>query len=201
MKIIRYTTALMAIVPSLVLAETDRLPLGVGGHLAYVGNDAGSGSDLDGSWRFEGFGQWQLHPHFALEAGISQSVGAEESGEDTTGTYHLDIRSTDYFAGLRGDTRPWGAFSGYGRVGVLYYHSEVQLEESFFGVKPGGKLEEIEEGTGFYLEAGVSWLLGASLKLDAGITWRNRQDYFESALRPFDMEELGVAIGAVYTFR
>ncbi len=196
-----YVAALMAFAPTLALAQSDKPPLGLGAHTSYVGNDAGSGSDLDAGWRFEGLGQFQFHPHFALELGVSQSIGAEENGEDLTGTYRLEISSTDYFAGLRADTRSWGALSGYGRAGVLYYYSEVQFEESFFGIKPGGKLEEVEEGTGYYLEGGLSWQMNTNLKLDAGITWRNRRDYFESSLRPFDLEELGVTLGGVYRFR
>lgn len=182
-------------------AQTQQPPIGFGGHLAYVSNDAGSGSDLDGSLRFEGFGQLQFAPNIALEVGISHSTGAEETGEDNTGSYKIEISSTDYFTGLRIDTQPWGSINGYGRAGVLYYHSTIDFEESFFDIKPGGDLEEIEEGTGFYLEGGIALQIAPGAKLDAGITWRNRQDYFEDSIRPFDMKELGATIGIVFTTR
>lgn len=171
--------------------------LGAGGHVAYVANDAGSGSDFDGSGRLEGFGLLQFSPHVSLEAGLAMSTAAEDSGSDNQGSYSLEISSNEVFTGLRLDTSTFGPMNGYGRAGVLYYHSEIEFQEDFFGIKPGGSLEEVEEGTGFYLEGGLAFRLSNSLRLDAGLTYRVRQDYFEDSSRPFDMSELGIAVGLV----
>lgn len=196
---LQLTLALAALLPAITCAEPAVKALG--GHLAYVGNDAGSAADFDNSVFVEGFGQLQFTPHLALELGIGYATGTEDTGTDNTGSYSIDITSTDYFGGVRFDTRSWGALNGYGRGGLLYYRSEIEFAEDFFGLKPGGELEEVEEGIGYFLEGGIAFRLAPGVKLDLGISYRVRQDYFEDSGRPFDMEQLGGTIGLVFAPR
>lgn len=196
MKMSYSVISLAALLPAAALAQQP--VLGASGHGAYVTNDAGSGSDFDGSFHFEGSGLLQLSPNLALEAGIGASTSAEDSGEDNQGSYTIEVASNDVFAGLRLDLPLAGKLGGYGRGGLLYYHSEIDFQEDFFGIKPGGSLEEVEEGTGYYLEGGLSLGLGRDLKLESGLTWRVRQDYFEDSIRPFDMKQFGLTVGLVF---
>lgn len=196
MKILVPVISLAACFPAAVFAQQP--VLGGAGHMAFVTNDAGSGSDFDGSFHFEGSGLLKLSPNLAVEAGVGASTATEDSGEDNQGSYKIEVNSNDVFAGLRLDVPLFGNFDGYGRGGLLYYHSEITFHEDFFGIKPGGSLEEVEEGTGFYLEGGLSLRVSRDLKLDGGLSYRVRQDYFEDSIRPFDMKQFGVGVGLVF---
>lgn len=185
-----------ALLPALAIAEVPQKGFGV--QLAYVSNEGPAGSDFDGSFRMEAFGQLVFNPNIAFEAGVAHSTRTQDSDEDNQGVYTLDISSTDLQAGMRVDSQPFGALNFYGRAGLLYYYSTLEFEESFFGIKPGGKLEEIEEGIGYYLQGGAAFVVAPNLKLDVGLSYRVRQDYFEDASRPFDMKEIGVGVGLVF---
>lgn len=198
-------TRMFAVFPFALLLSTalQAQPAGtaVGAHLAYVTNDAGPGSDLDANLRGELFGQLRFNSHVAFELGYAHSTSTEEEGTDNQGTYRIDITSDDFYGGMRLQSRALGAWSLYGRGGLLYYRSEIDFAEEFFGLKPGGEIEEIEEGIGYYLAAGVSMAASPTLLLDVGVTYRVRQDYFEDSSQPFDLEEMGVTAGLVWRLR
>lgn len=192
-----FPLALLSITP----LQAQPAGTGVGAHLAYVANDAATGSDFDENIRGELFGQLRFNPRLAFELGYAHSTSTEEQGVDNTGTYSIDITSDDFYGGVRLQSQAIGAWSLYGRGGLLYYRSEIDFAEEFFGLKPGGEIEEIEEGIGYYLEAGVSYAAAPELLLDLGFTYRVRQDYFEDSRRPFDLEEMGVTAGLVWLLR
>ena len=173
-------------------------PWELGGFAAVVANDGPDGSDFDESVRADAFVSFQMQPNFFVETGISQSSETETGGEDNTGTYNLKVSSNDLFVGLRLLLPINDTFGFYGRGGVLYYYSEFEFEESFYDIKPAGKLEEVEEGTGFYFDAGVSFNLNTSLMLNTGLTYRVRKDYFDDSSKSFDMDELGLAFGITF---
>lgn len=195
------TSAIMlaALLPVSALAAPGALSLG--GQSIWVGNDAASGSGFDDSFRFEGFALLPLSPLLAVELGAATTTTTTDADEDNQGRYQLDVSSDDLGIGLRLDLPLSAQLGGYGRAGLLYYYSDLHFEESFFGIKPGGELDEVEEGSGYYLDAGLTWRLSPLLQLQSGLTWRVRRDYFEDSSRPFDMTELGVGVGAVFTFR
>ncbi|MCG8668747.1 MAG: porin family protein [Pseudomonadales bacterium] len=163
--------------------------------LAFVANDAGGDSDLDASLRFSGSLEKQVAPNLSVFVGLSQTTDTEETGEDNTGEYTLTISSSDLFAGARLTFNPEDDFQFYGKGGFLYYYSELELEESFFGLKEAGKVEEVEEGTGYLLGGGLSFKLNPKLQLDAEVTYLVRQEYFEDSNRSFDLEEIGALVG------
>ncbi len=193
-------------IASLLLACSLALPLlsraetapAVGLHAAYVANTGPDGSHFDGAFQVQGFGQLQFHPQFAIEAGLAYSSDTEDSATDNQGSYSITMSSNDLFAGVRLETRPMGVLTLYGRGGVLYYYTTIDFAESFFDIKPGGKIKEIEEGSGYYLEGGLALKVATGIKLDFGLTYRARLDYFEDSSRAFDMKELGASVGLVF---
>lgn len=176
-------------------------PTGLGAHVGFVANDAGHDSDFDNSAVLDVFGQLRFSPHMALELGYVYSATTTDQGADNQGTYQLDIASNDFYGGMRLQTRDWGGWSLYGRIGLLYYRSEIEFSEAFYDLKPGGEIEEIEEGIGYYLGGGVSYAVTPSLLLDAGFTYRVRQDFFDDSMRPFDMDQVGMAGGVIWLLR
>ena len=193
---LKVLSLLLFFLPVTALAE--RPPIEFGGYLSAVANDGPNGSDFDGSIRADGFISYQLQPNFFVDVGFSQSSDTETGDADNTGTYKLKMSSNDLFAGLRVQVPVSQRFGFFGRGGVLYYYSEIEFEESFYDIKPGGKLEEIEEGTGFYFDGGVSFSLSPKLDLKTGVTYRVRKDYFEDSAKSFDMDELGLMVGVTF---
>lgn len=187
------------------LAATCAAPLhaapatvGLGTQLGYYGNDAGSGADFDGSVLWDLFGQARINNHLALEAGYAYASAAEDKGEDNQGSWQLKLTNNDFYGGLRLQSQAMGPWSFYGRGGLLYYRSKIEFSEAFFGLKPAGKLEEIEEGTGWYLGAGASVKVAPHLLLDMGLGYRQRLDYFEDSRKPFDMNQFGGSVGLLW---
>lgn len=173
-------------------------PAGVGAHVGYVANDAGTGSDFDNSAVIDVFGQLRFNPHVALEFGYVYSATTTDEGSDNQGTYKIELASNDLYGGMRVQTQDWRGWSAYGRIGLLYYRSEIDFSETFYGLKPAGEIEEVEEGIGYYFGGGVSYAITPSLLLDAGITYRVRQEYLEDSIRPFDVDQLGMVGGLVW---
>lgn len=171
----------------------------VGGSIAIVANDAGKGSDFDASARFNVFAEKKLSENFSFQAGLSQTTDAEHSDEDNTGEYKLSIRSSDVFAGAKITFNPQNKLEVFARGGVLYYYSQVELEESFFGLKESGTDEEVEEGTGFYFGGGAALAVSRTLQLQLEVSHLQRSEYFEDASRSFDFKEIGVTFGVAYT--
>ena len=176
----------------------DPVTAAFGGHIGYVGNEGPSGSDFDGSGTIEGMGQLVFNPIVALEAGFTYSSKTEDSNEDNQGQYTVGVTNTDLFAGVRLDSRRFGPVSIYGRGGFLRYFSTVKLEESFYGLKSAGSVEKDEEGFGYYLGSGVAFHLGPHLKLDVGLDYRMRSDYFKDSSKPFDMTQFGLSTGLLF---
>ena len=196
--------SLGAIVPSVSYAQNNMQTFAQGlsgsASLAFVANDAGDDADLDASLRFSGALEKQMAPNFSIFVGLSQTSDTEETGEDNTGEYTLTLSSSDLFAGARLTFNPEDALQFYGRGGFLYYYSEIELEESFFGLKEAGKIDEVEEGTGYFFGGGLSFKLNPQMMLDAEVTYLVRQEYFEDSARPFDLEEVGALVGVRMKF-
>ena len=168
--------------------------LAYGVDLAFLTNEGPGGSNFNESWRFSAMVVRPSH-QLQWEAGLSQATTTEDRGTDNTGSYRLQVSSGDVFAGIRLQSRPVGQVTAFGRGGVLYYYSEIKFSEAFFGIKPTGKIKEVEEGKGYYLGGGLVFPLNAGVKLTGEVSYRKRLDYFEGANAEYDMEELGVAVG------
>lgn len=169
-----------------------------GGNLVVVSNNGPSSSDFNQSIRGSGFIGLAMNDNIRIEGGLSQTTDTEDSDSDNTGEYKLEITSSDLFAGVRFESNPMGIFTFFGRGGLLYYKSEIKLNESFYDIKPKGSVEVDEEGTGFYLSGGGALEVAPRLKLTGELAYLVRQDYFAGARRAFDMKEMGVSIGIIF---
>lgn len=170
----------------------------IGANLAFISNEGPSGSDFDETFRGSGFVVLPMNDNIGFEAGLSQTSSTEDSGSDNTGEYKIEISSSDLFAGVRVQSNPLGRFRFYGRGGVLYYHSEIKFEESFYNIKPEGDEEEVEEGGGFYLGGGGALELNPRLHLTVEVSYLKRREYFEDSSQAFDMKEIGLAVGLIF---
>ncbi|PIE40857.1 MAG: hypothetical protein CSA49_06375 [Gammaproteobacteria bacterium] len=203
---LRMAPVLLTMLPAAAIAGQVEMGTGpankivdtLGASVAIVSNDAGKGSDFDTALRFNGYVQKQVSPNLSVQFGLSQSTDAEDSNEDNTGKYKLSISHSDVFGGLKFVANPEDDFSLFARGGLMYYYSQIKLEESFFGLKDAGIDKEIEEGTGFYLGGGVAFDLAPDMQCELEVTYLQRNDYFDKSPRSFDFKETGITLGVVY---
>ena len=167
----------------------------LGLHAYYVSNQVRN-AEFDSSKRLEAFLLLKFNNVFALEAGASRSSETEDSGSDNTGSYSLAIRSQDSFAGLRFEL-PINNLHLYGRIGMLAYNSDIHFSEDFYNIKRGGSLKTDENGNGYYLEFGIQFPVSQRVSLEAGVSQRVRQDYFENSSAAFDFTEMCIGGGLV----
>lgn len=185
-------------VSPLVMAAGSQ-PLVFNGQIAWISNTGPSGSDFDSSSHLAGSVLIPFAANLAMEVGISQTNKATDEGVDNTGSYKLAISGNDLFGGIRFDANTLEGAGLFARAGLLYHKSEIEFEESFFGLKPSGKLTRTEEGTGFYLGAGFKFKWSDNLTSSAGIHYLTRQDFFSESPRSFEMEEIALILGIEFS--
>lgn len=196
MKLARLIVCLVCFsLPLAAMAQGSELAFG--GSVAFLANDGPSGSDFDNSARIEGLLFRPVNNNLWVEAGLSQTTQTEDADSDNTGRYKLKMQFSDVFAGVRLNSNAMNGLTVFGRAGALYYYSDIDFEESFYDLKPGGKLSEVEEGTGFYLGGGVALKLNQNIALNLELTYREHSELFDRSRNEFDMEELGLALGVV----
>lgn len=154
--------------------------------------------DLAGSYRLQG-GHW-FSPNFAVEAGYSALSNAEEKGEDNRGSYKLTLDSDDLFVGPVISTDRTKQTRFFASGGVLYSKINIEVEESFFGLKPGGKASDENTSFGFYLNGGVAFSVGSQFDLLASLSYFKRSGAVKTYGGDVDVNDAALNLGANYRF-
>ena len=159
------------------------------------------GTSFDPSPGLDAAIRWhpQSNSPWSLEAAIASTLGAETEEEcDNTGCYTLTLDARDLLLGgvyqfseQEFFNRQWLPFV---RGGLLLYTIDVELEESFYGLKPEGKTTTDDTGSGFYLGLGADFELG-DLPLTWELLYRSRLDVLGDSSSPFDMNSISFGIG------
>ena len=163
-------------------------------------------ADFDPSKSFELAARWPLKPasQLMLETSVSSNFGAETKEEcDNTGCFVLTL---DTFELLVGGTYRFSEdgilgqqWLNFVRGGLLFYDLEVELEETFYELKPKGTDRSEDSGNGFYAGIGgdFSWR-------DFPLTWellyRSRLDALGDSSAPFNVNSLSLGIGMRFGF-
>ena len=154
------------------------------------------GVDFDGSLSLEVAARISLTEQFDFEVSVTGLNEAETDQEcDNTGCYTLNINSLESLFGGALNVYERNQFSLFLRGGVLFYKLSVELEETFFDIKPGGLASADDDGFGFYLGAGSKWMLNPKFGLTGEFMYRNRRDVLGDSSKPFDVNSYGVGIG------
>ncbi|OUS30127.1 hypothetical protein A9Q99_06495 [Gammaproteobacteria bacterium 45_16_T64] len=140
-----------------------------------------------------------LTPNFSVEAGYYYLYTEQDEEEsDTTGQFNVSITSSDFLLGGKGQVNLNRLISLYVRGGALFWNTELELEEEFFGIVDGGKISKKDDGIGYYLSGGIVLHFTKRLYMDAYLATHQRTGVFEEdSERPIDVTETlgGVGIG------
>lgn len=157
-------------------------------------------SDLDTAenYKFE-LGRW-FNQNFALEMGASAARNAKENGEDNRGAYSLKLESNDAFIGPRISTNHYDPLRFFASGGLLYSRVTVEVEESFYGIKPGGKASDENSVFGYYLNGGVAFATQSKIDLSAALCYRHRPGVIKTYNGDVDVNDVALNVGAEFRF-
>jgi len=145
---------------------------------------------------------FNLTANFATEAGLYYLKTEQgQTAEDTTSQYKTSLTSRDFLLGLKGEFPISREISVYGRGGLLFWNTELETKENFFGTYTGGTRKADDDGIGYYLSIGITHQFNRQLYLDAYIGHHQRDGILkEDSNFPIDLSEtlLGVGIGFAF---
>ena len=158
-------------------------------------------ADFDGSLSLEGSVQLLLNSKFGLELGIT-GLNQSETDEtfDNAGSYKITLNSQEWLLGGNMSFMQQDRFRLYGRAGLIMYRMDVELAESFYGIKPAGTASTDDSGTGFYLGLGSEFIIAPKFALIGELLYRNMKDVLGDSSRPFDVSSVGFGVGGRYYF-
>jgi opacity protein-like surface antigen len=189
---------LIALVPSPVLGSDDmKLELGV-----FTSNfDAGGNDDFERGGAVALQYSYAFHRWLALDAGfyISEEV-QDEVRRDVVGSYQASLSTNALLLGLRPQHR-FTEWQVYGRLGVLRYETELEVEEFFNEEIPGGIDSARTQGAGYYFGIGAINFITDRITIQFEYNRMTQLDLFEDRTEsPFDLTINSIGIGCGFTF-
>lgn len=158
------------------------------------------GGDLDVSEAYGiELGRW-FSTHFGVEMGLSALRDAKEEGKDNRGTYKLNLESDETYVGPRISTSHFDWLRFFGSAGLLYSRVNIEVDESFYGLKPGGSAADRDETLGYYVSGGMSFAVPGRVDLSAVLRYRQRPDVIESYAGGVDVSDTSFNMGVAFRF-
>ncbi len=137
----------------------------------------------------------------AVDAGIyiSEKI-QDEVRQDIVGSYRVSMATEALLLGLRPQYR-FIEWQVYGRLGVLGYDTELEVEEYFDGNIPGGIDSARTQGTGYYTGIGAVNFITDRITIQFEYNRMTQRDLFkDSSDSSFDLQINSIGIGCGITF-
>jgi len=160
------------------------------------GNDLKSGSAIDVNYNY------YLNNWLALDTGLFVSDKTlDESREDVVGNYRASIQTQSILFGIKPRYKFSVPYEVYGRLGLQYWQTELEVEE-YFGVGiPGGKTSAKDKGYGYYASLGGAHYITDNVIVQLEFRYMKQLDVFEGKSRfPFDLTITALSFGVGYRF-
>ena len=181
-------------------ASAKNMQVDVNGSITFL--DAGGNDDLESGRTLTVFFDYSLKPWLALDAGLLVSDKAQdEIRTDIVGTYQASIGTRMLLLGVKPRYRFDGPFEIYGRVGLTYWRTEIEVEEYFNDVIPGGIATDSDTGYGYYLNFGALHNITQQVSVQLELSYMQQLDVFkDKSSYPFDLTINSIGIGIGYRF-
>ncbi len=172
------------------------------GSLALSQPDGGSDSDLELTTSPRIIAGLAFTPNVSAEVGFYYLYTEQDSEkEDVVSQYLVSITSKDILLGLKGQFNINNRIAFYGRGGMLLWNTELELEENFWDIIPGGKVSDDDSGVGYYLSGGIIIHFTERLYMDAYLSHHQRNDIFkDDSNYPIDVTETLGGVGLGFSF-
>ncbi len=163
--------------------------------------------DAGGNDKFERGGSISLQYVYELSSWLAADASfyisekmQDEVRQDIVGSYRVSMATKAVLLGLR----PQHKFTGwqvYGRLGILGYDTELEVEEYFDGSIPGDIDSARAHGTGYYAGIGVANFITDRITMQFEYNRMTQLDLFKgSSDSPFDLQINSISIGCGMTF-
>lgn len=146
---------------------------------AYSHPYAGRAADLESTMTSRIIAGVAVTPHFAIEVGMNEfSTQQDRRQEDEVSRYRVKIRSNDFLSGIKGQVSLNEAAVLYASTGWLFWDTEFELEEYFWGIAPSGFDEASDKGVGYYVTGGLRFYFAKHGYIDVYLSRHQRNGIF-----------------------
>jgi opacity protein-like surface antigen len=180
------------------LAENMQLDVNLG----WTSLDAGSNDEFKSGKALVVHYDYLLKPWIAADIGLYLSDKTlEQSREDIVGNYRTSIESQAILLGVKPQYRFESPYEVFGRLGLQYWRTELEVEEYFAPGIDGGVVSAKDTGYGYYASIGGAYYITENWSLQLEIRHMKQLDVFEGKSDyPFDLAINAFSIGVGYRF-
>lgn len=132
---------------------------------------------------------------------MSTDETLDESRTDVAGDYRASIQTSSFLLGIKPRYRFLAPYEVYGRLGLLYWQTELEVEEYFSETIPGGTSSATDNGSGYYASIGGAHYVTENIILQLELRHMKQLDVFAGQSDfPFDLTINALSIGVGYRF-
>lgn len=125
----------------------------------------------------------------------------DQNRQDIVGDYRASIQTQAVLLGVKPRYKFEAPYEVYGRLGLQYWRTELEVEE-YFGVGiPDGKASATDSGSGYYFGLGGAYYVADNVVLQLELSRMVQLDVFEGqSAFPFDLTINAFSFGLGYQF-
>jgi len=125
----------------------------------------------------------------------------DDTRQDVVGYYRAALQSQAILFGMKLRHKAKSPYEAYGRLGLQYWRTELEVEEYFNASIPGGTVTADDSGYGYYIGIGGAHYITDSLTIQLEFLHMKQLDLFEgSSSQPFDLGINALSVGLGYRF-
>lgn len=200
MPVIRLSLFFLLVIFTAATAQAENMQLDV--NLGWTSLDAG------GNDEFKSGKALAVHYNYFLKDWLAADVGLyfsdktrEQNRQDVVGDFRTLIQTQAILLGLKPRYRFDNPYEVYGRLGLQYWHTELEVEEYFGPGIPEGKTSATDTGYGYYASIGGGYYVTEKVLIQIELRHMTQLDVFESKSQyPFDLAILLFSFGVGYRF-
>ena len=164
--------------------------------------------DAGGNDEFKSGKALALHYNYFLNDWLAADVGLyfsdktrEQSQKDVVGDFRTLIQTQAILLGIKPRYRFNNPYEVYGRLGLQYWRTELEVEEYFGPGIPEGKDSATDTGYGYYASLGGGYSVTENVLVQIEVRHMTQLDVFGGKSQfPFDLAILSFSFGVGYRF-
>lgn len=164
--------------------------------------------DAGGNDEFKSGKALAVHYNYFLKHWLAADIGLyvsdktlEESRKDIVGDFRTSIQTQAILLGLKPRYKFSAPYEVYGRLGLQYWRTELEVEEYFGPGIPEGKTSATDTGYGYYVSIGGGYYVTENVIVQLELRHMEQLDVFEGKTQyPFDLAINSFSFGLGYRF-
>jgi opacity protein-like surface antigen len=171
-------------------------------NLLLTSMDAGGNDDFQSGKAIAAHYNYYFNTWLAADLGLLASDKTlDQSREDVVGDYRVSILTQSILLGLKPRYKFSTPYEVYGRLGLLYWRTELEVEEYFGEGIPGGKKSATDNGYGYYASIGGAHYVTENTMIQLELRHMKQLDVFGGKSNfPFDLTINALSLGLGYRF-